>query len=105
MHASAQGRWTVPTDLPFFNGHFPGRPILPAVATVDYIVTWLEKQLGGSQLKLQEVKSAKFAAPITPGLTIQITAGEIEPHDWRIEIPDPASGGELAALRLILTRS
>ncbi len=27
--------WTLPRSLPYFDGHFPGNPIFPAVGIVD----------------------------------------------------------------------
>jgi 3-hydroxymyristoyl/3-hydroxydecanoyl-(acyl carrier protein) dehydratase len=48
----------VTADMPFFNGHFPGMPIMPAVAQIEMIRALLEKHAdwnttiaGGSSLK------------------------------------------------------
>ena len=52
------GRCLVAADLPFFNGHFPGLPLMPAVAQIEMIQALLEKHAdwksvisGGSGLK------------------------------------------------------
>jgi len=52
------GHCLVTADMPFFNGHFPGFPLMPAVAQIEMIRDLLEKHAdwnttiaGGSGLK------------------------------------------------------
>ncbi len=52
--------WTVPVNLPYFEGHFPDNPLLPGVAVLDLIQELLDA-------KLQYVKAAKFTEFIRPG--------------------------------------
>ena len=75
------GRCLVAADLPFFNGHFPGLPLMPAVAQIEMIHALLEEHAdwksvicGGSRLK--------FTGRIQPDdkLTIRLqrsTSGDI----------------------------
>src|SRR6202046_4824060 len=73
---------------PFFNGHFPGLPIMPGVLIVEAIA-----QAGGALL-LTEVEDrenkvmvftgierAKFRKPVTPGDQLRI---EVEVQGWRV---------------------
>jgi 3-hydroxyacyl-[acyl-carrier-protein] dehydratase len=48
-----------------FSGHFPGNPILPAIAQIRAVVSLAEEE-GGRALRLAAVRSAKFLAPIRP---------------------------------------
>src|ERR1700687_565572 len=73
---------------PFFNGHFPGLPIMPGVLIVEAIA-----QAGGALL-LTEVEDrankvmvftgierAKFRRPVSPGDQLRI---EVEVMAWRV---------------------
>ena len=83
---SADGlRWTfaVPADLPFFEGHFPGHPILPGVVALAWMLAAAERFLG-RPLGGVELLNVKFQNVITPGAVIELTVG-------------PKSGGRLQA--------
>ncbi|MGC1371884.1 MAG: 3-hydroxyacyl-ACP dehydratase FabZ [Candidatus Sulfotelmatobacter sp.] len=77
----------VTINEPFFNGHFPGMPIMPGVLIVEAIA-----QAGGALL-LTEVEDrdhkmmvftgidrAKFRRPVSPGDQLRI---EVEVKSWR----------------------
>src|SRR5712675_1986432 len=78
----------VTINEPFFNGHFPGLPIMPGVLIVEAIA-----QAGGALL-LTEVEDradklmvftgierAKFRRPVSPGDQLRI---EVEVKGWRV---------------------
>ncbi len=78
----------VTINEPFFNGHFPGLPIMPGVLIVEAIA-----QAGGALL-LTEVEDrndkvmvftgierAKFRRPVSPGDQLRI---EVEVKNWRV---------------------
>jgi 3-hydroxyacyl-[acyl-carrier-protein] dehydratase len=78
----------VSINEPFFNGHFPGLPIMPGVLIVEAIA-----QAGGALL-LTEVEDrankvmvftgierAKFRHPVSPGDQLRI---EVEVAGWRV---------------------
>jgi 3-hydroxyacyl-[acyl-carrier-protein] dehydratase len=80
----------VTINEPFFNGHFPGLPIMPGVLIVEAIA-----QAGGALL-LREVANhsekvmlftgierAKFRRPVGPGDQLRL---EVELKNWR-EVP------------------
>ena len=57
--------FTIPGSSDYFNGHFPGFPVLPAVAQIHiimhFVFRFLQKNTG-----LSEIKRAKFTNIIRP---------------------------------------
>jgi 3-hydroxyacyl-[acyl-carrier-protein] dehydratase len=62
--------FVVPEDLPWFSGHFPGQPVLPAVITTEISDTLIRAALGKDP-KL--VANAKFKGPVLPGFQVRLT--------------------------------
>jgi 3-hydroxymyristoyl/3-hydroxydecanoyl-(acyl carrier protein) dehydratase len=71
MKAATQIR--IPPDAPYFDGHFPGRPLVPAVVILDLVRDCLAASAGDSVLRAP-LAFAKFVAPLLPGelLTIEV---------------------------------
>jgi len=77
----------VTINEPFFNGHFPGLPIMPGVLIVEAIA-----QAGGALLltEIQDrsdkvmvftgIERAKFRKPVSPGDQLRL---EVEVTGWR----------------------
>jgi 3-hydroxyacyl-[acyl-carrier-protein] dehydratase len=60
-----------------FAGHFPGYPILPAVAQVLIVLTLAEAHHGG-RLRLLAVENAKFLLQLRPGQPITVECRQRE---------------------------
>jgi len=56
----------VPMDHPAFDGHFPGRPVLPAVVLLGLVIDVAERGFG-RPLAIAGLPRAKFLAPLLPG--------------------------------------
>ena len=91
-------QWRVPASLPYFQGHFPGNPIFPAVAIVDASLTLIRRQQRNENLALLGVASSKFMHPIRPEQTVQIELKELAPGEWEAHWKDAKK--LLATLRL-----
>lgn len=76
-------RWAPPAELSYFRGHFPGNPVLPAVAMIDATVQLVRQIAGEPRLELSGLKSAKFMHPVTPGLPIEIQLTRIAGDHWK----------------------
>lgn len=61
----------VPADLPFFEGHFPGHPILPGVVALGWMLAGAERFLG-HPLGAVELLNVKFQVVILPGATVEL---------------------------------
>lgn len=66
-------RWTftVPPDHPFFEGHFPGHPILPGVVALGWMMAAAERFHGRPQPGGPLV-NVKFQVVILPGTELEL---------------------------------
>ena len=70
----------VTINEPFFQGHFPGRPIMPGVLIVEALaqaagllaVESLGLAGSGKLVYFMAIDSAKFRAPVEPGVLLQL---------------------------------
>lgn len=63
----------------WFDGHFPGAPILPAVAQLDIV----DRLLRDAGLALAGVERARFRRVILPGEAVEVTAEAATSEDRR----------------------
>ena len=59
-----RARFVFPADFIGFRGHFPGRPILPAVCEIQAALAMLEAWKG-RRVRLREIVLAKFSVPVS----------------------------------------
>ena len=57
--------FSIPASSPYFDGHFPELPILPAVAQVELILRFASRYLG-TGITLSEIRRIKFSNLIRP---------------------------------------
>ncbi|MDG2004334.1 MAG: 3-hydroxyacyl-ACP dehydratase FabZ [Novosphingobium sp.] len=70
----------------FFQGHFPGRPIMPGVLQIEALaqaagilaVESLELAGSGKLVYFMAIEQAKFRAPVEPGCLLDLNAGFIQ---------------------------
>ena len=82
----------VPADGPWFEGHFPGRPILPGVAELELAISTLRQQ-SGKPMPLRGIAFARLRHPVLPGDRLELSARE-----------NASPEGETARLRFDLKR-
>ncbi len=73
--------WDVPTDLPAFEGHFPGQPVLPGVlisefcfqagAVLIYATSQDDQNTPGVPV-LTRIEDARFRKVVRPGETLRV---------------------------------
>lgn len=87
------GLKNVTIDEPFFQGHFPGRPIMPGVLMVEAMA-----QVGGVLVRLStgtddnlvyfmSIEKAKFRKPVLPGdqLRFEVEAVQSRGKAWKFK--------------------
>ena len=64
--------FSVPQTSDYFNGHFPGFPILPAVAQLDIIMRFVSNFFKVDAV-LSEIKRIKFTSLIRPDIPLVLS--------------------------------
>jgi len=77
----------------FFEGHFPGRPIMPGVLLLEamaqaaalLVYRTLERPVGGSEIFFMSIDRAKFRRPVIPGdrILLDVTVLRRKASIWR----------------------
>jgi uncharacterized membrane protein/acyl-CoA synthetase (AMP-forming)/AMP-acid ligase II len=67
----------IPDSSPYFDGHFPGFHLLPAVAQTELVIRFAARYLG-TGIEISEIKRIKFTNFIRPGapLLLKLTKNE-----------------------------
>jgi 3-hydroxymyristoyl/3-hydroxydecanoyl-(acyl carrier protein) dehydratase len=98
-------------DHPFFAGHFPQNPILPAVAVIEITREFLHQGFSRrGNISVAEliaplsITNAKFTRPIGPNafLTLRIQMAVESRQNCRVHWTDNTSGVEVAVLDILL---
>jgi len=77
---SAVGIKNVTFNEPFFNGHFPGKPIMPGVLIVEamaqtsavLVVHTLKDETKEKLVYFMSIEEAKFRKPVVPGDRLEL---------------------------------
>jgi len=69
--------FSIPGTSPYFDGHFPGFPILPAVAQTELVIRFAAQHLGTTVCppEIKRLKFTKFIQPDAP-LLLKLTKKE-----------------------------
>jgi 3-hydroxymyristoyl/3-hydroxydecanoyl-(acyl carrier protein) dehydratase len=62
---SVSVEFSIPDSNPYFDGHFPGFPILPAVAQTELVLRFALRYLG-TGVGLSEIRRIKFISLLRP---------------------------------------
>ena len=95
--ASAHGHsalWRAAPQLPFFDGHFPGMPVLPGVIILEVSLAFLRRALAAPALQVRRALRCKFKGPVAPGETYRIRAERLANGLWQMTWALQVAAGE-----------
>jgi 3-hydroxyacyl-[acyl-carrier-protein] dehydratase len=92
----------VTINEPFFQGHFPGRPIMPGVLIVEALaqaagvlaVEALGLAGSGKLVYFMAIEGAKFRAPVEPGVLLRLDVEFVQKRATVCKFAGRASIGE-----------
>lgn len=103
---SAVALKNVTINEPFFNGHFPGAPVMPGVLIIEamaqtaaaLVVQSVGDQLAGKLVYFMAIDGARFRRPVTPGdsMHVRVVKQQNRRNVWRFQ-GEATVGGELCA--------
>jgi 3-hydroxyacyl-[acyl-carrier-protein] dehydratase len=92
---SAVGIKNVTINEPFFQGHFPGHPVMPGVLIVEsmaqtaagLVISTLGPDAGIPVVYFMSIENAKFRKPVVPGdqLRLTLTKNRRRGQVWRFD--------------------
>lgn len=87
----------VAPDDPCLEGHFPGRPVVPAAAILDRLVAWFEQTSGA---EVAGVARARFKAALPPETVWEVVAERTGEDQAKVTCRDRDGVTMTATLRL-----
>lgn len=90
----------------FFNGHFPGKPIMPGVLIIEsmaqasavFVVSEINKDMSNKLVYFMSIENARFRKPVLPGdaLYLHITKIQSRSNVWKIKGEAKVDGVKVA---------
>jgi 3-hydroxyacyl-[acyl-carrier-protein] dehydratase len=103
---SAVGIKNVSVNEPFFQGHFPGHPVMPGVLIIEsmaqtaaaFVICTLGPEAGTPLVYFMSVEKAKFRKPVTPGdqLRLYVSKDRRRGNVWRFNAVARVDGAVVA---------
>lgn len=96
----------VTINEPFFNGHFPGKPIMPGVLIVEamaqasalFTIKHLGDSAKGKLVYFMSIDEAKFRKPVVPGDSLHIHVEKVQNRGpvWKFACEGKVAGAKVA---------
>ena len=102
---SATGIKNVSVNEPFFEGHFPDRPVMPGVLIIEsmaqtagcLVVASLGKESEGKLVYFMTIENARFRKPVVPGDRLIINVEKLRSRGSVYKFSGKAFVGEILA--------
>jgi len=98
---SLRAGFIFPPEFIGFQGHFPEGRVLPGVCHIQCVAAMLERHKG-APVRLKEIVSAKFLAPVLPSETITVNCRGVDGASGELVVKASVSRGETVVADLKL---
>ena len=94
-------RFVFPEDFIGFQGHFPGKKVLPGVCQIQCVINMLESW-GKKRVVLREVIMAKFLSPVSPSEELVCVCNPVNKseNDFTFKASFSKGSGKVAEVKL-----
>lgn len=72
----------IPENLYYFQGHFPQAAVLPGVAQLDWVMSYLAKFYGVDKREMASVDALKFQIIVRPGYVVDLKLSKLKPTKY-----------------------
>ena len=104
-NVTATGIKNVSVNEPFFEGHFPDRPVMPGVLIIEsmaqtagcLVVASLGKESEGKLVYFMTIENARFRKPVVPGDQLIINVEKLRSRGSVFKFSGEAYVGEVLA--------
>ena len=104
-NVTATGIKNVSVNEPFFEGHFPDRPVMPGVLIIEsmaqtagcLVVASLGKESEGKLVYFMTIENARFRKPVVPGDRLVINVEKLRSRGSVYKFSGKAFVGEVLA--------
>lgn len=97
-----EAKLTISEEIPTFQGHFPNRPILPAVSIIDISLLLLSQVCPNISNTQVEVKRSKFMALVRPNQEVDLVAESTDSKNWKVYWKLAENQSKLAQIHLVV---
>jgi len=101
-NVSATGIKNVSVNEPYFQGHFPGQPVMPGVLIIEamaqtsaaLVVHSMGPHAEGKLVYFMSIESARFRKPVVPGdrLNVHVTKERSRGNVWKFRAEAKVDG-------------
>jgi 3-hydroxyacyl-[acyl-carrier-protein] dehydratase len=101
-NVSATGIKNVTVNEPYFQGHFPGQPVMPGVLIIEamaqtsaaLVVHSMGPHAEGKLVYFMSIESARFRKPVVPGdrLNVHVTKERSRGNVWKFSAEAKVDG-------------
>ncbi len=89
---------TIPHDLVYFRGHFPGAPIVPGVVQIKWAIELADRYLGAGGTFVG-MDALKFQHVMSPGISVTLSLRWVAP-DGKLHFAYQSDGARYGSGRL-----
>lgn len=105
-------RLDVPAAAPFFEDHFPLRPVFPATLLLDaqmHLAQRVAFEIAGAPVRVTRITNVKVRAFTAPGASLDLSAeagepGPADPEPFMIKVGARADGRNIAGAKMFFER-